>query len=53
MENYNTIFNLIIISLLSGFIGFIIAKTIYKKDRSKYYVLRKSLLDQEIKKHSV
>lgn len=31
MENYNTIINLIILSLLSGFIGFTIAKTIYKK----------------------
>ena len=31
MDKYNTIINLIILSLFSGFIGFTIAKFIYKK----------------------
>jgi hypothetical protein len=33
MNEYNTIINLIILSLLSGFIGFTIAKLFYKKEK--------------------
>lgn len=49
MEQYNTIINLIILSVLSGVVGFTIAKTIYKeKNPNKTFVTKADLARQQI-----